>query len=79
MALFLGQQDKRSELQEKIAADLRVKMQQSKLREDAMIDGVEDTKYLEDTKTIPATTWAWLILAIIMAGVVIVFLAQGNQ
>ena len=50
MGLFVNQQDRRSELQERIAAELREKAKASGLQEKASLDGVEDVKYLEDTK-----------------------------
>ena len=50
MGLFVNQQDRRSELQERIAAELREKAKASGLQEKASLDGVEDVKYLENTK-----------------------------
>ena len=76
MGLFVNQQDQRSELQERIAAELREKAKASSLQEKATMDGVDDIRYLEGTKQ--TTTLAWILIAI-MAGVVIVmFLMQGR-
>ena len=78
MGLFVNQQDQRSELQERIAAELREKAKASSLQEKATMDGVEDIRYLEDTKQTTTLAWAWILIAI-MAGVVIVmFLMQGR-
>ncbi len=78
MALFLGQQDDRSELQEKIAADLRRKMQQNSLDEGKVIDGVDDMRYMEGTRGTSSQGWAWLIIAFLAIVVVIMFVFQGN-
>ena len=78
MGLFVNQQDQRSELQERIAAELREKAKASSLQEKATMDGVDDIRYLEGTKQTTPLAWAWILIAI-MAGVVIVmFLMQGR-
>lgn len=78
MGLFVNQNDQRSELQERIAAELREKAKASGLQEKASLDGVEDVKYLEGTKQTTTLAWAW-ILIVIMAGVVVaLFLMQGQ-
>ena len=78
MGLFVNQQDQRSELQERIAAELREKAKASSLQEKATMDDVYDIRYLEGTKQTTTLAWAWILIAI-MAGVVIVmFLMQGR-
>ena len=78
LGLFVNQQDQRSELQERIAAELREKAKASSLQEKATMDGVDDIRYLEGTKQTTTLAWAWILIAI-MAGVVIVmFLMQGR-
>lgn len=78
MALFVNQNDRRSELQERIAADLREKTKNSNLREDAAMDGVEDIRYLEGTKQTTSLAWAWIVIVLMAAGIVIMFLMQGR-
>ena len=78
MGLFVNQNDQRSKLQERIAAELREKAKASSLQEKATLDGVDDIRYLEGTKQTTTLAWAWILIAI-MAGVVIVmFLMQGR-
>ncbi|OYX41067.1 hypothetical protein B7Y94_05625 [Candidatus Saccharibacteria bacterium 32-49-12] len=74
MGLFLNQQDRRSELQEKIAADLQEKARQNSLREGAAMDGVDDIKYLEGTKQTTSLAWAWIVVVFLAIGVVLLFL-----
>ena len=78
MGLFVNQQDSRSELQERIAAELREKAKTSGLQEKASLDGVEDVKYLEDTKQTTTLAWVWIVIVIMAAGVVWMFLMQGR-
>ena len=56
----MNQNDQRSELQERIAAELREKAKASGLQEKASLDGVEDVKYLEDTKQTTTLAPAWI-------------------
>ena len=78
MGLFVNQQDQRSELQERIAAELREKAKASSLQEKATMDGVDDIRYLEGTKQTTTLAWAWILIAI-MAGVVIVMLLMQGR
>lgn len=77
MGLFVNQQDRRSELQERIAADLREKAKRDKLREDAAIDGVEDVKFIEGTKQTTSLAWAWLLIVLLIGALVTIILMQG--
>ena len=65
----MNQNDQRSELQERIAAELQEK---------ASLDGVEDVKYLEDTKQTTTLAPAWILIIIMAAVVVGMFLMQGR-
>ena len=78
MGLFVSQNDQRSKLQERIAAELREKAKASSLQEKASLDGVEDVKYLEGTKQTTMLAWAWVVIVIMAAGVVGMFLMQGR-
>ena len=78
MGLFVNQQDSRSELQERIAAELREKARASGLQEKASLDGVEDVKYLEDTKQTTTLAPVWIVIIIMAAVVIGMFLMQGQ-
>ncbi len=77
MGLFV-QQDKRSELQEKIAADLRAKAQQSVGSGDEPLDEIADSKYMEGTKQTTTLAWAWILIIFMAIGVVVLFMMQGQ-
>lgn len=78
MGLFVNQQDQRSELQERIAAELREKAKASSLQEKATMDGVDDIRYLEGTKQTTTLAWAWILIAIMASVVIVMFLMQGR-
>ncbi|MDO4872367.1 MAG: hypothetical protein Q4A27_03025 [bacterium] len=82
MALYVEQDDTRTKLQEKIAADLREKALRNSLDGDGG-DGEgpkskgfspEDSAYLENTKTTTGLAFVWLLLGIavvVFAGILI--------
>ncbi len=72
MALFLKQDDERSELQQKVAAELRRKAQQKSLDTDYP-DGVDDSQYIKGTKQTTSLAWAW-ILILATATIIVVWL-----
>lgn len=77
MGLFLNQQDQRSDLQERIAADLREKALRNSKDEGPDWDGSKDIKYLEGTKQTTGLGWAWILIVLIALGVVISFIVMG--
>ena len=78
MGLFVNQQDQRSELQERIAAELREKAKASSLQEKATMDGVDDIRYLEGTKQTTTLAWAWILIAIMAGAGFVMFLMLGR-
>ena len=78
MGLLVNQQDRRSELQEKIAADLRAKAQQTVGNGDVPGDEIADSKYMEGTKQTTTLAWAWILIVLMAAGVIILFMMQGR-
>ena len=78
MGLFVNQQDQRSELQERIAAELREKAKASSLQEKATMDGVDDIRYLEGTKQTTTLACSWILIAIMAGAVIVMFLMQGR-
>lgn len=68
MALFLKQDQRRTELQNKIAAELQEKARQ---HNNQNIDGVDDSAYLQNFKTSHSAQWLIVILALLIAGLII--------
>jgi hypothetical protein len=60
MAMFLRRDDKRSELQIKLAAELQERAK-NKAREDEVPDGVHDSAYIKNTKHTSRSAWIWIV------------------
>lgn len=72
MALFVNQQNERTELQKRIAAELAEKAKKKSLESDKeRPDGITDSAYLEKTKTTTSLAWVWAIIIIVAVGVLI--------
>lgn len=70
MGLYLRQQETRSELQEKLAAELQERAKQ-KAQPFDQPDGVTDSAYLKGTKQTTSLAWAWVLIALAAIGVVV--------
>ena len=77
MGILVNQKDQRTELQEKIAADLRAKIGQTVGAGDER-DEIADSKYMEGTKQTTTLAWAWILIAVMAAVVVALFLMRGR-
>jgi hypothetical protein len=70
MALFIKQNDNRSQLQERLAAELQERARQNAAKNE-LPDGVTDSQYLKDTKTTTSLMWLWMLIALATIGLVI--------
>lgn len=68
MALFIRQDEKRSELQNKLAMELQDRAR-AKAKQEDLPDGVNDSQYIQGTKTTTSLAWIWFIL--LFAGIVV--------
>lgn len=73
MALHIRQDDKQSELQRRIAAELQDKARKKEL-ETELPDGVDDSRYIEGMKRTTSLAWAWVLIGIAVV-VIAVWLA----
>ena len=72
MALFMNQQNDRSELQKRIAAELAEKAKKKSLDTTGdRPDGVSDSAYLEQTKTTTSLAWVWALIVIAALGLML--------
>jgi hypothetical protein len=79
MALFVNQENTRSKLQERLAAELSEKAKKRAQDEAADLpDGVTDSNYLKDTKQTTSLAWVWAIVGVLAIGVVIYFVIQSS-
>ncbi len=63
MALHVNQNQNRTELQERIAAELQEKARKKAEPAD-LPDGIEDSRYIEGTKQTTSLALVWLIVGI---------------
>lgn len=72
MALFMKQEQERTTLQKRIAAELAEKAKNNppKITTDSM-DGVEDSAYMESYKRTTSLAWVWLLVAVVFGGVIV--------
>ena len=70
MALFIKQNDERSELQKQLAAELQRRAKETS-RLANRPDGVDDSQYIKGTKATTSLAWVWAIIIVIAAGVII--------
>lgn len=70
MSLYMKQNETRSELQKRVAAELQDKAKKKAL-ETEQPDGVTDSAYLKNTKQTTSLAWAWVLIAIAIVGLAI--------
>ena len=70
MALFIRQNDNRSQLQERLAEELQERAKQKAAKAD-LPDGVSDSQYIKDTKETTSLAWLWILLILVAIGVTV--------
>ena len=70
MGLYVKQSDTRSQLQDKLAAELQERAR-AKAKESELPDGVDDSAYIEGTKRTSSLAWVWLLIFAAMLGIAI--------
>jgi len=71
MGLYLQQKNERSELQQRIAAELNEKAKKKANVDTTKPDGVTDSAYLEKTKITTSLAWVWVLIAVAAIGILI--------
>ena len=70
MSLYLKQNETRSELQSRIAAELQEKAKKKAL-ETELPGGVIDSAYIKNTKQTTSLAWAWVLIVIAIVGIAV--------
>lgn len=70
MALFIKQDEERSELQQQIAAELQRKASEKAKMADRP-DGVTDSQYIKGTKVTTSLAWVWVVIFVAVVVVII--------
>lgn len=79
MSLFVNQETNRSELQQRLAAELSEKAKKKKSDPASdQPDGVDDSVYMEGTKQTTSLAWVWvLIVAFAVIATIVYFIVRG--
>ena len=72
MGLFIRQDDTRSELQRRLAAELTEKARKRAEIENTPPDGVKDSAYIKDTQGTSKYVWIWILLVVVGVAVTII-------
>lgn len=67
MALYVRQNENRSKLQERLAAELQEKARSREETPDRP-DGVDDSRYMEGTKQTTSLAWLWVVVVLFVIG-----------
>lgn len=77
MGLFIRQDDNRSELQRRLAAELNEKARKrAELENQPLPDGVDDSTFIHNTTRTSKHAWVWVVLVIVTAIATFVLIAQ---
>lgn len=78
MALFVRQDENRSELQQRLATELQDRARK-KAEEAELPDGVTDSQYLKGTKETTSLLWVWMVVAAIAIGIVVFLVIKSTS
>lgn len=78
MALFVRQDENRSELQQRLATELQDRARK-KAEEAELPDGVTDSQYIKGTKETTSLLWVWVVVAVLAIGVVIFLVVKSGN
>jgi hypothetical protein len=77
MGLFIRQDDNRSELQRRLAAELNEKARKrAEIEDQPLPDGVSDSAYIKDTQSTTKFAWLWILLIVAGMIAVIIFITS---
>jgi len=79
MALFIQQNENQSKLQTKLVAELREKAKARAAADEERPDGVEDSKYLADTKKTTSLAWVWILIVIVIIVLIVTYIVLANR
>jgi hypothetical protein len=79
MALFIRQDDNRSELQQRLAAELQERAKKRAEVDVTPPDGVTDSQYVKDYKQTTSLAWVWVVIVIAaIAAMVFLIVSAGK-
>ena len=77
MGILVENNEDKSLLQDKIAADLRERTERTSQQDDQDVDFVEDSRHIEGTHKTARFSWFWLILIVLaILSLVVIFVLK---
>lgn len=77
MGLFVQQNSNRTKLQERLAAELTEKAKKKSQDDSKLPDGVDDSAYIENTKSTTSLAWVWVLIVVAAVGVALYFMFRS--
>lgn len=77
MALFVRQDENRSELQQRLAEELQEKARKRAESKNDRPDGIEDSNYLKDTKATTSLAWVWILIMLAAVAAILFFVIKS--
>ena len=77
MALFVRQDENRSELQQRLATELQERAK-LKAKQADQPDGVEDSQFIKGTTQSTGLAWLWALVAVLAIGTVLFLMIKAN-
>ncbi|HEY8992291.1 MAG TPA: hypothetical protein VIM37_00390 [Candidatus Microsaccharimonas sp.] len=75
MALFVRQDENRSELQQRLATELQDRARK-KAEEAELPDGITDSQYIKGTKEGSSLLWVWILIGVLTVAVAIYLIVK---
>ena len=76
MGLFVRQNEERSELQQRLAAELQEKAKKRAENAADRPEGIEDSSYLKDTKKTTSLAGVWIAFVVVALILLVIFIIQ---
>jgi hypothetical protein len=77
MALFIRQNEERSQLQERLAAELQEKARK-RAETDNQLDDIEKLSYLKGTKRTTSLAWVWMVIVGLGIAALVMIMMRAN-
>jgi hypothetical protein len=77
MALFIRQNEERSQLQERLAAELQEKARK-RAETDNQLDDIDNLNYLKGTKRTTSLAWVWMVIVGLGIAALVMIMMRAN-
>lgn len=82
MSLYLKQNERKTQLQERLSKELQEKAKRKALEDQELPDGVDDSAFVKNMQQTASLAWVWILASVILIGVIfwiIMSASSGNQ